>query len=110
MRKDFLLFLIFLCGQIALPIHAQPTEGVAEGADMEKCYGISQPGGNDGPRPSEHVSLRRNTKDSKHPLDWVYVKRNTCEKLGGQLAFPTLPYKDEISPNSTDNCRSRKCE
>ncbi len=55
----------------------------AVAADKEKCYGIAQAGRNDCAAADGSHSCAGQAKTDKHPSDWKYVAKGTCEKMGG---------------------------
>jgi len=62
------------------PAAPQPTK--------DKCYGVAKAGANDcSSAVGTHSCAGQATKDND-PDDWKYVKKGTCEKMGGTLTAP----------------------
>lgn len=59
---------------------------VAADASKDKCYGISKAGQADCAT-AKHACAGQSKVDND-PLDWKYVAKGTCEKMGGKLSPP----------------------
>lgn len=60
----------------------------------EKCVGVAKMGENDcAALDGSHMCAGLNETD-KSPVDWKYVKKGTCLKLGGSI----MPKKPSSSP------------
>ena len=59
---------------------------VAPDATKDKCYGISKAGQNDCAA-GKH-SCAGQSKADNDLMDWKYVAKGTCEKVGGKTAAP----------------------
>jgi uncharacterized membrane protein len=84
----------------AHPIHAAIAGLIALGAtaclaangpakqpeDTEKCFGVAKAGQNDC-RSARH-SCAGTSKQDKDPVDFKYVPKGTCDKMGGKH-YPT---------------------
>jgi uncharacterized membrane protein len=60
----------------------------ADGAKMEKCYGVSKAGQNDCATKSGSHSCAGQSKKDNDPNEWKKVPAGTCEKMGGKLDAP----------------------
>lgn len=56
--------------------------------EKEKCFGIAKAGQNDCASANGSHSCAGQSKQDKHPGDWKFVAKGTCEKVGGKLAAP----------------------
>ena len=70
-------------GFAASPATAQP---VAPQPSKDKCYGISKAGQADCAT-AKHACAGQSKADND-PMDWKYVEKGTCEKVGGKLTAP----------------------
>jgi uncharacterized membrane protein len=68
---------------LAAAVSAQP---VKPDASKDKCYGISKAGQADCAT-SKHACAGQSKADND-PMDWKYVARGSCEKMGGKLSAP----------------------
>ena len=76
-----------IAGLFALGLAASATAGpVAADASKDKCYGIAKAGQADCAT-AKHACAGQSKADND-PLDWKYVAKGTCEKVGGKLAPP----------------------
>lgn len=66
---------------------ASHTAAPAAG-EKEKCYGIAKAGQNDCASANGAHSCAGQSKQDKHPGDWKFVAKGTCEKVGGKMAAP----------------------
>ncbi|NDB96978.1 MAG: DUF2282 domain-containing protein [Verrucomicrobia bacterium] len=57
----------------------------AEGAAMEKCYGIAKAGENDCGVKDQH-SCKGHSKANMSGQDFKVVAKGSCETMGGKLA------------------------
>ena len=57
-----------------------------QGKDQDKCYGVAKAGQNDCAA-GKH-SCAGHTKADNDPMDWKYVAKGTCEKVGGKMTAP----------------------
>ena len=69
---------------IATAVTAQPAKQPAE---TEKCYGIATAGKNDCGT-AKHACAGQGAKVDKDPMEWKYVAKGSCEKLGGKTMAP----------------------
>jgi uncharacterized membrane protein len=53
-------------------------------SDKEKCYGVAKAGKNDCGT-SSHACAGQSKVDND-PVEWKYVPKGECEKMGGKLA------------------------
>jgi uncharacterized membrane protein len=77
-----LLALGFAASAVAqtMPMPAPPQPG------KDKCYGIAKAGQADCAT-AKHACAGQNKADND-PLDWKYVAKGSCEKVGGKLTAP----------------------
>ena len=68
----------------AASVAAQP---VAQKEGTEKCYGIAKAGQNDCGT-AKHACAAQGAKVDNDPMEWKYVPKGTCEKMGGKTAAP----------------------
>ena len=68
---------------IATAVTAQP---VKQPAETEKCYGVATAGKNDCGT-AKH-SCAGQGKADKDPMEWKYVAKGSCEKMGGKPMAP----------------------
>ena len=61
------------------PVTPQPGQ--------EKCYGIAKAGQNDCGT-AKHACAGQGAKTDKDPMEWKYVNKGECEKMGGKSAPP----------------------
>jgi uncharacterized membrane protein len=73
------LALGFATASIAGPVTPQPGQ--------EKCYGIAKAGQNDCGT-AKHACAGQGAKVDKDPMEWKYVKKGECEKVGGKSTAP----------------------
>jgi uncharacterized membrane protein len=52
--------------------------------EVEKCFGVAKPGQNDCASDGLH-SCQGHSKRDRHPNDYKFVPKGTCEKMGGSL-------------------------
>ena len=72
---------------LALGFAAAASAGpVAPDPSKDKCYGISKAGQADCAS-GKHACAGQSTVDND-PMDWKYVARGSCEKMGGKLSAP----------------------
>ena len=57
----------------------------AEGAKMEKCFGIAKAGQNDCASSSGGHSCAGQSKKDMSPMEWKNVPAGKCESMGGKL-------------------------
>ena len=55
------------------------------GADKEKCFGITKAGQNDCATANGTHSCAGQAKKDMDTNEWKYVAKGTCEKVGGKL-------------------------
>jgi uncharacterized membrane protein len=65
---------------------AAPTGPVAPDSSKDKCFGISKAGQADCAT-SKHACAGQSKADND-PMDWKYVAKGTCEKMGGKMSAP----------------------
>ena len=76
-----------IAGLLALGVAGSAGAGpVAQDAGKDKCYGIAKAGQNDCAA-GKH-SCAGQSKADNDPMDWKYVAKGTCEKVGGKMAAP----------------------
>ena len=68
----------------AASVAAQP---VAQKEGTEKCYGIAKAGQNDCGT-AKHACAAQGAKVDNDPMEWKYVPKGTCEKMGGKTTAP----------------------
>ena len=74
-----------LVGLIAMgTAHASLAADTAPSKD--KCYGISKAGQADCAT-AKHACAGQSKADND-PMDWKYVEKGSCEKVGGKLTAP----------------------
>ena len=74
-----LLAIGFAAGTVtAQPAPPQPSK--------DKCYGIAKAGQADCAT-AKHACAGQSKTDND-PMDWKYVAKGTCEKVGGKLTAP----------------------
>jgi uncharacterized membrane protein len=67
--------------------------GQAQAADaakppQEKCFGVAKAGANDCAATDGSHSCAGQAKADKAPVDWLYVAKGTCDKMGGSTKAP----------------------
>jgi uncharacterized membrane protein len=77
-----------IAGVLALGFAAAASAAgpVAPDPSKDKCYGISKAGQADCAT-GKHACAGQSTADND-PMDWKYVARGSCEKMGGKLSAP----------------------
>jgi uncharacterized membrane protein len=76
-----------IAGVLALGLSAGASAGpVKPDPSKDKCYGISKAGQADCAT-AKHACAGQSKVDND-PMDWKYVTRGTCEKMGGKLSAP----------------------
>jgi uncharacterized membrane protein len=55
--------------------------------DQEKCYGVAKGGQNDCGT-AKHACAGQGAKTDNDPMEWKYVAKGSCEKMGGKTAAP----------------------
>lgn len=77
-----------IAGVLALGFAAAaPAAGpVAPDSTKDKCFGIAKAGQADCAT-AKHACAGQSKVDND-PMDWKYVAKGSCEKLGGKLAPP----------------------
>lgn len=68
-----------VCSTAMLTAHA------ADG-DKEKCFGVAKAGQNDCASVTGTHSCAGQAKKDNDPMEWKYVAKGTCEKMGGKIA------------------------
>jgi len=68
----------------AASIAAQP---VVQKEGTEKCYGVAKGGQNDCGT-AKHACAAQGAKTDNDPMEWKYVAKGTCEKMGGKMSAP----------------------
>ena len=71
---------------LAAAVYGAPTGPVTPDASKDKCYGISKAGQADCAT-AKHACAGQSAADND-PMDWKYVARGSCEKMGGSLKGP----------------------
>ncbi|MFT3734033.1 MAG: DUF2282 domain-containing protein [Rhodocyclaceae bacterium] len=56
--------------------------------EKEKCFGVAKAGANDCASSDGSHSCASQAKTDKSPVDWKYVAKGTCEKMGGMTKAP----------------------
>lgn len=64
------------------------TAQAAGTGDMDKCFGIAKAGKNDCASVTGAHSCAGQAKKDMDPMEWKYVAKGTCEKMGGKMAAP----------------------
>ena len=75
-----------IAGLLALGLAVAAGSAVAADADKEKCFGVTTAGKNDCST-AKHACAGQ-SKTDKDPVEWKYVAKGTCEKMGGKTAAP----------------------
>ena len=76
-----------IAGLLALGLASSVAAGpVAADSTKDKCYGIAKAGQADCAT-GKHACAGQSKVDND-PMDWKYVAKGSCEKLGGKLAAP----------------------
>ena len=76
-----------IAGVLALGIAAAASgQPVKPDPSKDKCYGISKAGQADCAT-SKHACAGQSKADND-PMDWKYVEKGSCEKMGGKLSAP----------------------
>jgi uncharacterized membrane protein len=63
------------------------TAVAGDKAGKEKCYGIAKAGQNDCGT-AKHACAGQGAKTDKDPMEWKYVNKGECDKMGGKSAPP----------------------
>ncbi|GGY84179.1 DUF2282 domain-containing protein [Pseudoduganella plicata] len=64
------------------------TATAAEGDEQEKCYGVAKAGQNDCGSADGAHGCSALAKTDNSPMEWKWVAKGTCEKLGGKTTPP----------------------
>ena len=76
-----------IAGVLALGFAAAASaQPVAPDPSKDKCYGIAKAGQADCAT-AKHACAGQSKVDND-PMDWKYVAKGTCEKVGGKLSAP----------------------
>jgi len=76
-----------IAGVLALGLTAGlSAQPVKPDASKDKCYGISKAGQADCAT-AKHACAGQSKVDND-PMDWKYVSKGSCEKMGGKMAPP----------------------
>jgi len=76
-----------IAGVLALGLAAGASaQPVQPDSTKDKCYGISKAGQADCAT-AKHACAGQSKVDND-PMDWKYVAKGTCEKVGGKLSAP----------------------
>ena len=77
-----------IAGVLALGFAAAASAAgpVTPDASKDKCYGIAKAGQADCAT-AKHACAGQSKVDND-PMDWKYVAKGSCEKVGGKLAPP----------------------
>jgi uncharacterized membrane protein len=78
-----------IAGALALGFAASSAIAgpVTPKAGQEKCYGIAKAGQNDCGT-AKHACAGQGAKTDKDPMEWKYVNKGECDKMGGKSAPP----------------------
>ena len=57
-------------------------------ADKEKCFGVAKAGQNDCATPNGSHSCAGQARKDNDPVEWKYVAKGTCTKMGGKTTAP----------------------
>ena len=57
-------------------------------AKAEKCYGVAAKGQNDCGAADDSHGCAGYAETSNSPIEWVYVPKGLCDKIGGKLKAP----------------------
>ena len=80
MKKNLVALNIALAGLVAVA----PTV-MAQGKDMEKCYGVAKKGANDCGNLQGTHSCGNKAKVDNDPGEWKHVAKGTCKKMEGGM-------------------------
>ena len=69
---------------LASLVAAQP---VKQKEGTEKCYGVAKAGQNDCGT-AKHACAGHGAKTDNDPMEWKYVAKGSCEKMGGKMQAP----------------------
>jgi uncharacterized membrane protein len=77
-----------IAGVLALGLAAVASAAGPVPTDLskDKCYGIAKAGQADCAT-AKHACAGQSKVDND-PMDWKYVAKGTCEKVGGKLSAP----------------------
>ena len=75
-----------IAGLLALGLATTAVSAFAADAEKEKCFGVAAAGKNDCST-AKHACAGQ-SKTDKDPVEWKYVAKGTCEKMGGKTAAP----------------------
>ena len=85
--KDSTAVQAAIAGVLALGLAAGASaQPVQPDSNKDKCYGISKAGQADCAT-AKHACAGQSKVDND-PMDWKYVAKGTCEKVGGKLSAP----------------------
>jgi uncharacterized membrane protein len=78
-----------IAGALALSFAASSATAapVTPKEGQEKCYGIAKGGANDCGT-AKHACAGLGAKADKDPMEWKYVNKGECDKMGGKTAAP----------------------
>lgn len=77
-----------LAGLLALGVAGTAlSQPVQQKPDTEKCYGVAKGGQNDCGT-AKHACAGQGAKADNDPMEWKYVAKGTCDKMGGKTAPP----------------------
>jgi uncharacterized membrane protein len=54
----------------------------------EKCFGVAKAGQNDCATPNGSHSCAGQARKDNDPVEWKYVPKGTCTKMGGKTTAP----------------------
>jgi uncharacterized membrane protein len=57
-------------------------------ASKEKCFGVAKAGQNDCATPNGSHSCAGQARKDNDPVEWKYVAKGTCTKMGGKTTAP----------------------
>ena len=69
-------------------IVASDASMAQEKAAKEKCYGVAKAGQNDCASANGSHSCAGQAKKDNDPIEWKYVPKGTCTKVGGKTTAP----------------------
>ena len=74
-------------GFAAASIAQAPKGPATPQPGQEKCYGVAKAGQNDCGT-AKHACAGQGAKTDKDPMEWKYVNKGECDKMGGKAAPP----------------------
>ena len=78
---------ILFAATLAAIVASDASMAQGNGA-MEKCYGVAKAGKNDCATPNGSHSCAGQARKDNDPVEWKYVAKGTCTKMGGKTTAP----------------------